>query len=456
MSDQWLCLIDGQKLGPLKFTRLQQLAETGRLKPDDYVRPASDEQWLVAKNIPNLIPAPPVTIDQAETGVPAPKRRNSGPLPVAQAIVEPAAAAAAIPRGKTVAVPPSGRTIAPPAIDGVPFLVSDPNPNHSGVGLLHARKKKNNAMPLMIGGVAVVGVLAVVLVLVLSGAISFSGAATPVANAETKKEAAPSVDDERSDEFDDEETNPTDVVAEASPAAKPALRRNTNSALATVKQFRDITNLQNIKFGPAKIAVTGLWLSASEKGDPYAAAAGSADNKAAKYLVVKVKIENAAGAAPMEYQGWGDEAVLFDEADQSIAPLPPGKSPERIARQRIEPGGSLIDTLVFQLSSHEFQTLRLVLPHATVGIKGGKSFGLELPRQALGRGFSTELANVADAAVKAKVAGGDGPGDIVDKNAAPMAQPKPAADKPKKADDDDFIKKLEAKAQALDKMEQKK
>ena len=31
MADQWLCLIDGQKIGPVTFTRLQQLADAGRL-----------------------------------------------------------------------------------------------------------------------------------------------------------------------------------------------------------------------------------------------------------------------------------------------------------------------------------------------------------------------------------------------------------------------------------------
>jgi hypothetical protein len=461
MSDQWLCLIDGQKLGPLSFTRLKQLAEAGRLKGDDYVRPATDEQWLVAKNVPNLIPAPAVTPDRAESTAPV-KRRHSGPLPVAAAIVERSAAVPHrsgvidnVPRGKVVASPPPPRAAAadPPPVHSAPFLI-DSGAAHEPATPHRGHKKQNNAMPLMIGGVAVVGVLAVVLVLVLSGTINLSGSPTAVANADTEKTNTKPLN--VAEEFSDEEANPAGESADTNePPKQPAARKNVNKALATVKQFRDISKLKNIKLPPAQIAITGLWLSASEQGQPYTASAEGGD-KTAKFLVIKLQIDNAPGAAPMDYQGWGDEALLFDDADQAIQPLPPGKSPERIAKQRIEPGGSLSDTLVFPLASVEFEKLRLVLPHETVGIKDAKSFGLELPRGAIGRGVETQLANSKEQPVNAQVRRDQSPMEIVDKAAAPMPQPKPAAGKAKADDDELGLNKLKAKADERDKMEQKK
>jgi hypothetical protein len=201
--------------------------------------------------------------------------------------------------------------------------------------------------------------------------------------------------------------------------------------------------------------VTGLWLSASEQGEPYVVTAEGATDKAAKFLVIKLQIDNAPGAAPMDYQGWWEKALLFDDAEQAIQPLAPGKSPERVSKQRIEPGGSATDTLVFPLASVDFEKLRLVLPHQTVGIKDAKSFGLELPRHALGRGLETQLANSSDAPVSAQVTG-NAPMEIIEKAASPMPRLKADAAKPKVNDDELGLNKLEARARELDKMEKKK
>lgn len=455
MSDQWLCLIDGRKLGPLTFTRLQQLAETGRLKPDDYVRRANNEQWLAARNVPNLIPSPSISVDRAETCVPGPKRRQSSRLPVAQAIGD-AAIADEIPRGKVLSGPASGSATAPVPAASAPFVIRESKPGHSGAGVLHGRSKQRDRMPLMLGGAAAAGVLVILLILVVSGVINLSGDAPSMASPGSEQPSAKSP----RIEFDGEEANPDDFEVTPKDVARKKAPENRetkqNALLASVKQFRDVSKLRNIKLSPAQIEVTGLWLSATDQGEPYVASSDTEGDKAAKFLVIKLQIDNAPGAAPMEYQCWGNEAVLFDDADQVIQPLQPGKMKERIVKQKIDAGGSLVDTLVFPLENVNFGKLRLVLPHETVGIKDRGSFGLELPRHALGRGLENKLVKTSTSSVAVQASDSEESAAIQPKPATPTPQTKADAAKPKTEADDEFIRKLEARGRELDKMEQKK
>lgn len=437
MPDQWLCLIDGQKLGPLTSMRLQQLAATGRLKPDDYVRPVDDEQWRAAKDIPQLSPAPPITQDRAETSA---GNKHRSP-PVHQAIIQPAVTVGDTP--SRMAPPPVESAPSPVASDA-PFIVIEAKPGESGVGLLHGPEKTStNTIPLMIAGVAVVGVLAVVLVLVLSGVIDVSIGATPVTKAEIeKKPALP----EEPGEFNNEESNAAGSE-ERTPAAATLQKQSPkkNALLASVTQFLDVTKRYRSNGRLAvQVSVTGLWLSADVKGEPYVAAAKLDGEPTPQFLVVKLKIRNAAGASPAKYQGWKDKAVLFDDAGEPIEPIAANESADQVADQQIEPGGSLDERLVFPLANVEFEKLRLVLPHDTVGIKDNRSFGLELPRHALGRGLDT------------REAGGDIPAlEIVDKDPGPMPPAKAASAKPKD-DLEELLKKLDAKAKERDEMEKKK
>jgi hypothetical protein len=455
MSDQWLCLIDGRKLGPLTFTRLQQLAETGRLKPDDYVRRANDEQWLAARNVPNLIPSPSISVDRAETSVPGPKLPKTGVLPVRQAIGN-SAVAAGIPRGKAVlAKPASENAIASPPAAGTPFMITQAKAGQSDDGSLRGMRKRQSGMPLTLAGAVVVGGLAIMLILVLSGVIDVSGRATPVADANPERARAKTPNFK----FDGEETNPDEVETKKKEQArqKGTVKRQTkqeSALLSSVKQFRDITKLKNIKLSPVQISVTGLWLSANEQGEPYVAGKEGNTEKGAFFLVIKLQIDNAPGAAPMTYRGWADQAVLFDDASRAIQPLLP-LAKERVAMQRIEAGGSLVDTLVFPLQSVDFEKLRLVLPHETVGIKDKNSFGLELPRQALGRGLENQLVNTVTPPVAAQVAGDKEPAEVLPKVTAPMPPAQADTAKPK-ANDELGLNKLETRARELDKIEQKK
>jgi hypothetical protein len=477
MADRWLCLIDGQKIGPVKFSRLKQLAEAGRLRAHDYVRPEDQEQWSSAHEIADLIPSPAVTPETAETqpdAHPLPeKRRHSGSLPVARSVEDTVAVPKlkrAMPVGTAVAPPPVTKSVGVKAKEGSGefplFVAKDDHTGTHGESTAHGhgrKPKKSSALPLMIGGGAVAGVLGLLLILVLSGVIDLSGSNNEVAASAPPNKSKPGV--ETAVPEDEEEANPEDANAEADVAKTKKVGKvdAKDSLLKSVKQFRDVTKIKNIGIPPAVISFTGIWLSASENGEPFVA--DGAQQATPKYLVLKVKIDNAPGAAPMAYKGWGNEAVLFDEADKAIQPLPPSGSRDRIAKQRIEPGGSLTDTLIFPLDSLEFDKLRLALPHETVGIKDSASFGLELPRHALGRGLDTQVAGGADPAINARKTSDEGKEEIIDttpvSNDAPMANSAPApmpekpAPKPKN-DDDDFLRKLDERAKMLDKMEKEK
>src|SRR5207253_758765 len=163
----------------------------------------------------NLIPAPAVTNDRAESG--GGKRRNSVPLPVAQAIIEPSPSS--VPRGKAVAPAIRSGKALPSVASESKIKVSA---SESGTSLLHGRKKSMR-------------------------------------------------------------------------------RNNAKPALASVKQFRAISKLNNIKLATTHVAITGLWLSTSEQGETYRTPADGAADKSANYLVIKLQIDNTPDAAPLDY-----------------------------------------------------------------------------------------------------------------------------------------------------------
>ena len=490
MSDQWYCLLDGQKIGPVKFSRLQQLVEAGRLRADDYVRPVAQEQWSTAREIADLIPTPEMTAPMM-TAEPNPEtRRSAATIPRAKAISETEEITIAAPRKKKAPATeiPKGSAVAPAKIevvptppkptadDGLPFIITtEPKATKSSarqkanepkpLGQRTPGKKSSKNGPLLVGGGAIVAILATALLLVLTGVIDFSSPAVPTATANAAAKLQPIVGGEEDNPTTEAETQDADRLAKPT-ARKGAAKTDKAALLTSVKQFVDISKFKQVSVSPA-IAITGLWLSGSEAGEPFVA---TPEQPAARFLIVKVKIDNARGAAPLNYQGWGNTAVLYDDADQAIQPLPPDKSPEGITKQRLDAGESLVDTLVFPLVNVEFEKLRLAVPHSTVGIKDDKCFGLELPRRALGRGLDTKYAG-ANTAVNARVSSGAAAA-IADMNpvAAPVVAPvtgaepalatvaapaKPAVAKDKN-DDDDFLDKLKAKADERDKMEQKK
>ena len=67
MSDRWYYSRDGQQFGPVSRDELQQLAQSGLLKPTDHVRPEDSDSWTLANLVSGLFPdqptPPPVPVD---------------------------------------------------------------------------------------------------------------------------------------------------------------------------------------------------------------------------------------------------------------------------------------------------------------------------------------------------------------------------------------------------------
>jgi hypothetical protein len=58
MSETWYHLVDGQTVGPLLFSDLQQMAAAGTLKPADRIS-TNGEAWQPASDVTGLLFAPP-------------------------------------------------------------------------------------------------------------------------------------------------------------------------------------------------------------------------------------------------------------------------------------------------------------------------------------------------------------------------------------------------------------
>ena len=116
MVEEWYCEIAGREVGPLTAQQLRAMAIKGQILPSDCVRPASQTQWVLARQIRGLFPIPaplqgppnaaghPEHGDGSPVAPPAATSSTSDaagsrrpPLPVAERILEPSIAPEAPP-----------------------------------------------------------------------------------------------------------------------------------------------------------------------------------------------------------------------------------------------------------------------------------------------------------------------------------------------------------------------
>lgn len=444
MADQWLCLIEGQEVGPISFAELQQLAGIGKIKPTDRVRLQSQPGWILAWEVPDLLPIR-VTSDASESyrrESPPEKSRASASLAHTETTSEPAPPPPpiSIPVGIAVASSidepplPSRTNDVRPSIPN--FAVENTTPSKS---FDRRRENKSARLALLIGAGIAVAVLAVLMVLVVNGTLRSKDVVEQKSKVPAERVAAA---EEPSEEVDPT-PKPTLRTNSKNPTSEPQELANSSDAalLKTVTRWNDISRVRSLGLRgmPASLDVQGLWLAEDLQGTPFTAAAAKGQEAKGLYLFVRFAVKNAIGAAPLDYHSYRNSAVLFDDQGRGTRPI----VVEEKNKQRIEAGESLEDTLVFPLASREFETFRLALPHAAIGIKDSRSFGLELPRAAIGKGL-TSIAGV-----NGKI---DTQGQTPDQASADTPQPIPEQ-KP-----DDFksmIEALEAKAEALDKMDKK-
>jgi hypothetical protein len=74
MNPEWLCYVNGQEYGPYTWPQLVQMAASGNIVPQTYVRRNFDSQWYLAEQVPGLF---------APAGAPTPKQAAHPPRPAA-------------------------------------------------------------------------------------------------------------------------------------------------------------------------------------------------------------------------------------------------------------------------------------------------------------------------------------------------------------------------------------
>ena len=201
MVEDWYCEIAGREVGPLTAQQLRAMAVKGQILPSDCIRPASQTQWMLARQVRGLFPdpteaapsgraedekgrggeggdepdtagsdvspSPPLPLSPSgSSSPPLPLPPRWPPLPVAQRIAEPGVAPAIPVVAPPVAIRPTfeGRPVPPPlargegeiplpAITGSsPPLPLSPSPSPAlGLAARLRHKRRQQQQKLLIG-----------------------------------------------------------------------------------------------------------------------------------------------------------------------------------------------------------------------------------------------------------------------------------------------------------------
>src|SRR5947209_15710264 len=85
MADQWYYASNGEQLGPVELTELQQLAASGRLQPADLIWKAGMHQWAPAHLTRGLFPGAQSHLPPPPAPEPLPPSAVPQAVPVAEA-----------------------------------------------------------------------------------------------------------------------------------------------------------------------------------------------------------------------------------------------------------------------------------------------------------------------------------------------------------------------------------
>jgi TM2 domain-containing membrane protein YozV len=58
LANQWLYTVAGKKAGPASFGQLQEMVQSGQLKPTDLVQREGTRNWVAALTVEGLVPIP--------------------------------------------------------------------------------------------------------------------------------------------------------------------------------------------------------------------------------------------------------------------------------------------------------------------------------------------------------------------------------------------------------------
>jgi hypothetical protein len=432
VKQHWYCGVEGQQYGPFTWEQIRAMAAEGRIVSDSFVRREVDQQWFQAAQVPGLLPkahaaakkngAASSAIGKATSG----RTSDSAAIPVASQ--EAAKSSASIKRPKAVAshssggnpvgsvpvgrpvgapavatnAPPASATVTPSAVPAFAISVASP-PAADSPGDQPEPAKKTS--PLLIvgilgGAVALVGLIGIgVLVWSLTRPATtpqeqlasafeqeMQGALQEMAKElEGNPQALPTLSQSVG--------IPTADSPAATAVAVPASAAEAAKVLKAAGRWTDVSQLRAVALNKLRLSVGSVWLAADEAGTR--TAPGDA---AARFVFVQLRLQNLA-PVPRKYKSWnataGTSVVLADQTDTVLSLVPASDTPaaERLAIVDIQPGQSVIDTLVFTAPSGSIEKLKLALAKSAlaenVQSKTGSHFALEIPLEVLLAGGSS-------------------------------------------------------------------
>lgn len=416
MAAEWFCYIAGREFGPLSAQELRTMVAEGSLTPRHHVRRGRDGPWIEAGQVKGLFPptpqqsAPPAVgqsgsspniaaaVPKAVPARPTASSSNSAipvvnvptavpfgqPVPgVASGVHVPLAGAAPT----IAAAPRTGTPGSATLVGGVPNPTSNatPHPPVSPEKLLLQKRKRTNRL-LFTGGLAVLGVVALVGVAVLFWPRG-ERKPTAAADAADRLRGAEEADLLRKNEADS---------GKAALQAADSAERNTGGsgaspALAT-SDHTDTTETPNETWTPADTAVRRgsfeIRVDQVGPGKPVLVPESGAGGRRTfrnPMLIIKLSLRNIAGEGGAIYRPWSyryEGVSLRDDRGRVIVPAPVrargllAEGQQAVPQVEVDQDQVVEDLLVFEIPRETIRSLRLLLPGAAVGAT--ESIGFEI------------------------------------------------------------------------------
>jgi len=378
MAVEWFCKILGEVTGPFSAHQLKELAQQGRLAPQDQVRNGGDGSWTMAERVKGLFLS--VRSVRSESDLPVaqplePATKKPTTIRMAEPLNTPSAHAAPQPPRASSLPPPkkpaAGQRAAPP--DPFEIHAGGQRPIARATGTGH--RKKSRQSTLLVGGSVVVLALCLVIVVVMVD----PSMNRPAEDPEPPSTAGRSVEEDLDALIDGPPSRPSDPASD-----EPASDESPPDESAPEPQEKEITWLpadQPIQVENVSVEI----LSAKIGPAPVIDKSGEASQYGRNFVLVTIGIQNVDEKDELKYASWGtkgpinEDVSLSDAQGKRYARFRPSnyRIKGELGQETLAPSASVEDVLVFQAPDDLAEGLRLQLPCAAFGEEG--SLYLEIP-----------------------------------------------------------------------------
>ena len=380
MSVEWFCRISGEVSGPFSAHQLKELAQSGRLTPEDQVRQGADAVWITAERVKGLFPSTPAV-------------RSEPDLPVAQPLEPAAKKPATIRTAEPLDAPPARPAAQPSRASALPSAkTAAPNPfeihadaerpvsRSTSRPTATARRKKSRLSTFLIGGSIVVFAICLIVVVVMVDPSMNRSDEGPKPTSATAKRSA---EDDLDAAIEGPVTKPSEPPAESPPAESPS---DEPSAEPEEEEIKWHSAAQPIQVDNVSVEI----LSATIGPVPVIEESGAISPYGNGFLLLTIGLRNVDEKDELKYTSWGIKdgpaskgLALSDTQGKRYARFRPSKLriEGELEQETIAPSDSIEDVLAFQAPKDPTEALHLQLPCAAFGGEG--SLYLEIPAEML-------------------------------------------------------------------------